>query len=386
VKVDVDQLAQLEEQRAFLLRSLADLEREHEAGDIDEHDYAALKDDYTARAASVLRALDEGRAALPPRRRAVSGRRRALTIGAVVVGAVVAGLAVARAAGQRLPGQTVTGNSAASVNAKLVQARQLLGTDRAKSLSLYGEVLAVQPDSSEAVTYHAWLQRLDTRAKVDAGSLTAATAAPTYQQIGADLSRAIKLAPTYADPRCLLAVLRFRDLNDATGARRSLDDCMDASPSTVLMQQVQAIDPEIDKALETSDPLTLKLSQARHQNDLKTILDQYDAILKQWPDSYEAAAWRAWTTALAANSALKQSAIDKTAADAAVTKAEAALDGVIAKQPANADAACFKAIIRYDYFNDLAGAKAPTTACLAAEPGPYVRRQLADIPTQLGLG
>ena len=47
----------LEEDRDFLLRSLEDLEREWEAGDIDEADYVALKDDYTVRAASVLRAL-----------------------------------------------------------------------------------------------------------------------------------------------------------------------------------------------------------------------------------------------------------------------------------------------------------------------------------------
>jgi hypothetical protein len=33
--------APLEEQRDFLLRSLDDLEREHDAGDIDETDYEA---------------------------------------------------------------------------------------------------------------------------------------------------------------------------------------------------------------------------------------------------------------------------------------------------------------------------------------------------------
>ena len=37
--LDPDELAALEEQRDFLLRSLDDLEREHDAGDIDEHDY-----------------------------------------------------------------------------------------------------------------------------------------------------------------------------------------------------------------------------------------------------------------------------------------------------------------------------------------------------------
>src|SRR5690606_37957028 len=45
-----DDLVALEEQRDFLLRSLDDLEREREAGDLDDDDYQALKDDYTARA------------------------------------------------------------------------------------------------------------------------------------------------------------------------------------------------------------------------------------------------------------------------------------------------------------------------------------------------
>ncbi len=41
-QVDLDQLAEREEERRFLLRSLADLEREHDAGDIDDADYATL--------------------------------------------------------------------------------------------------------------------------------------------------------------------------------------------------------------------------------------------------------------------------------------------------------------------------------------------------------
>jgi hypothetical protein len=37
--VNPDQLAELEEQRRFLLRSLTDLDREHQYGDVDDHDY-----------------------------------------------------------------------------------------------------------------------------------------------------------------------------------------------------------------------------------------------------------------------------------------------------------------------------------------------------------
>ncbi len=62
----LDRLAELEEERRYLLRSLKDLEREREAGDVDEDDYRTLKDGYTVRAASVLRQIDDGRRALGP--------------------------------------------------------------------------------------------------------------------------------------------------------------------------------------------------------------------------------------------------------------------------------------------------------------------------------
>jgi len=84
---DTDTLAELEEERAFLLRSLADLEAEHDAGDLDDADYQALKDGYTTRAASVLRALDAGRAPgtlAPPRRWS-----RTLAVSAAVVALAV---------------------------------------------------------------------------------------------------------------------------------------------------------------------------------------------------------------------------------------------------------------------------------------------------------
>ena len=55
---ELDRLAELEEERRFLLRSLDDLDREHAAGDVDKHDYATLRDGYTARAATVIREIE----------------------------------------------------------------------------------------------------------------------------------------------------------------------------------------------------------------------------------------------------------------------------------------------------------------------------------------
>ena len=47
----------LEEERDFLFRSLRDLDAERTAGDIDDEDYQSLRDDYTVRAAEVVRRL-----------------------------------------------------------------------------------------------------------------------------------------------------------------------------------------------------------------------------------------------------------------------------------------------------------------------------------------
>ena len=103
-------LAPLEEQRDFLLRSLDDLEREHDAGDVDEADYQALKDDYTARAAAVLRSLEDGQAApaagraTPDRASGRSDPRRASLF------AGLAGLLVAQASGRRDAGDLSSGD------------------------------------------------------------------------------------------------------------------------------------------------------------------------------------------------------------------------------------------------------------------------------------
>src|SRR4051812_6489688 len=104
--MNVDALADLEEERAFLLRSLRDLEREHQAGDIDEADYRTLKDDYTARAAAVLHAIDEGRAELPPSPRPRRQRLRLVAGGLLLVLlAGTAGTVMARSSGERVAGE-----------------------------------------------------------------------------------------------------------------------------------------------------------------------------------------------------------------------------------------------------------------------------------------
>lgn len=90
----------LREERDFLIRSIRDLDDEHAAGDIADDDYRRLRDEYTARAADVLRRLDaaladEAAAAAGP---APSPAAPAVTATASAAGAVPASAATAGAA------------------------------------------------------------------------------------------------------------------------------------------------------------------------------------------------------------------------------------------------------------------------------------------------
>ncbi len=155
-RLDLDGLARLEEERKFLLRSLDDLEREHDAGDIDEADYQTLKDDYTRRAVTVLRAIEAGRASFAPQSRRPA--RTAIVIAAVALVAVLGGVVMARAAGLRLPGQSASGNISQNSNDLLVEARGLLAAGKAvDAIKIYDQVLQLQPDNPEALAYRGWL-------------------------------------------------------------------------------------------------------------------------------------------------------------------------------------------------------------------------------------
>ena len=88
-RLDPDALAALEQQRDFLLASLRDLDREHDAGDLDEIDHQTLRDDYTARTAEVLRAIDAQEEAFAAARRPRSPKRTAMWFVGVVAFAVI---------------------------------------------------------------------------------------------------------------------------------------------------------------------------------------------------------------------------------------------------------------------------------------------------------
>jgi hypothetical protein len=227
---------ELEEERRFLLRSLADLEREHDAGDIEDADYVTLRDGYTVRAASVLRAIEAGRVETQPapRRnwwRVVGG------VAAVVAAAAALGLFVARSSGQRLPGQEITGGAADDVAVKLAQARLLLGTDQLAAFDLYNDVLEEDPDQPEALAYSGWLLAITSRGASDdvrEAALETATAS---------LRQAVEVDPGYADPHCFLAIIAANmgegTQEDAATARTEADACLANEPPAEMRQLVE---------------------------------------------------------------------------------------------------------------------------------------------------
>jgi tetratricopeptide (TPR) repeat protein len=241
-----DRLAELEEERAFLLRSLDDLDREHEAGDIDEADYVTLRDGYTGRAAAVLRAIDSAQAALPAKKPR-NWRRVGLWGAVVVVVAVAAGVLVAWASGDRLPGDTSSGDIAQNVTSELAEARSLQASDLKGAIQRYDDVLKVEPDNAEALAYRGWLVAL-------VGAQGNAT--DLVQKGEESLQRAMQVAPTYADAYCFEAIIRFRMFSDAAGASAPVQQCLALNPPQEVVGLVQGLKQEIDAAVTGSTTTT----------------------------------------------------------------------------------------------------------------------------------
>ena len=210
----LDRLAELEEERRFLLRSLDDLEREHDAGDVDDDAYETLRDGYTVRAAAVLRQIEDGRARLapaPPRR---WGRLVAIAASVLVL-SVAIGYALAGAFGERGANQQITGfdpgNDARTV---LASAREALnGNEFSIANSLFARVVQMERERGvenvEAITYFGWTLALQVRAE------SADVAAdPRLDAARVALRQATEIDPDYADPNCFLSIVEYAFLGE----------------------------------------------------------------------------------------------------------------------------------------------------------------------------
>lgn len=229
---------ELAEERDFLLASLDDLEREHDAGDIDDEDYAALRDDYTARAARVLRALEVGSATEAPA--PVRNRARGLLVLTAVIGfAVLAGVLVAQSVGRRDAGDVATGGIRQSITERLNEAQRRLGQqDLEGAIGVYDEVLDLDPDNAEALTYKGWALYLSG----DAESVRL-------------LASAVRADPEYPDAHAFLAVVLFRGAGLADQAAEQIAQLDALDPPAIMRELVEPLRAQI-AAAQAAAPTT----------------------------------------------------------------------------------------------------------------------------------
>jgi hypothetical protein len=252
--------SELEDERDFLLRSLQDLEREHQAGDLGEEDYRALRDSYTVRTAAVLRALEDvdvptdsagarrdgdARPTAPETHAQKQGTSRArrkvyLVVGAVAVFAVVAAVLVATQSGARLPGETISGgvtlSAGRALQRTLDQAETLEQEGNApEALQLYRQVLAAEPDNVQALSEAGWLEF---EAGVEAKNATLLSDGQSEEQ------RAERAAPTTPVPHLYLGSMLLVD-GDPSSAVPQYAQFVGDGPSA---SEIAEAKPFIDKA------------------------------------------------------------------------------------------------------------------------------------------
>lgn len=231
VRLDPDALAVLEEQRTFLRRSLADLEREHDAGDLDDDDYRTLQQDYEARLRTVEKAVDEGKAELSAVRPPAQRRRTVAIVAGVIVFAVLCGFGVARSAGRRDATGTITGAIPQTARERNVECLNLAREDPQRAIDCYTDVLADAPNNVESLTYRGWIRFIS-----------------NDTQGVADLQQAVMLDGSYPDVHAFLAVVLFR-AGCASDAQAELTRLDALKPSPLILEQVADLRTQVAAAL-----------------------------------------------------------------------------------------------------------------------------------------
>ncbi|MBK5287253.1 MAG: tetratricopeptide repeat protein [Acidimicrobiia bacterium] len=239
---------QIEEERAFLLRSLDDLDAEHADGNVDDATYERLRGDYVARAARATRLLDgqnvsDSPAAAP----AQSSTVRRVVIGLSVAAFVVlASVALAFGLGVRLPGETITGTQRSSTasgpslkqlradvqaapadpSARLDLARALMAKrDFTGAVTEFSRAAQLDPGNPEPFTYSGWLIRLQ-----------------GFPDQGIQLlDKAIEVDGEYPDAHAFKGITLLRDKQDPEAAITEFRRYLVLAPDSPLADQVRTL-------------------------------------------------------------------------------------------------------------------------------------------------
>jgi hypothetical protein len=239
----------LDDEREFLLRSLEDAEREHDAGDLSDDDHRALLRRDRARLREVEAALDR----LGPADHAVDGeeasgairssdagpparmaRWRIIGIVAscilIVVGVVIL---VVHATTTRLPGQassgSVTQTQAQLIEQQLGEAQTLRDQNQTlAALVLYNTVLSEDPTDPDALANAGWLQWK---------SGFAAHSAKVVRTGRQEVEEAVRVAPDNYEAHLYLGVILINQDGDAAGAQKQFAAFLSEDPPPVIVRQ-----------------------------------------------------------------------------------------------------------------------------------------------------
>jgi len=244
----------LEDERAFLQRSLEDADRELESGDLSADDHAVLVARDAARLAEVeaelaalvpvpRQAAAEGAAPDSPEandRRPMPVWRRVGIVASCLLIALGAVILVVHFVQAREPGQassgTVTLSQAQLIEQQLQQALVLNNQGQTKqALVLYDRVLSEDPSNPAALAYAGWLQwNIGTSAHVS-----------SLQRFGrAEIERAVHVAPSYDQGHLFDGlVLENEDHNHAAAVSQFNDFLADGPPAAELSQVASLVAP-----------------------------------------------------------------------------------------------------------------------------------------------
>ncbi len=233
--------AELVAERDFLLRSIADLDAEQEAGDLADDDFAGLRDDYVARAAAVMRALEERSEevrAAPGAENLLRKRRGLVVVATCLLVALLAGVALANSAGSRSPGAPLSGSLPTSTADRLARASELTGAGKlVEAIKVYDEILEDDPEQPAALAYRGWIVRL-------AGLKDEGLA---YED------RAVAADPSYPDAHFFRGMMLWQDKGDPAAAVAEFRLFLSNRPPQAMVKLVEDALAEASKEAGITD-------------------------------------------------------------------------------------------------------------------------------------